>query len=168
MSNRVMPLAAITTAVVGIGAAGMMTAQAVPNAAPNALPNSGVTEVVAGTLSPAGFQTSLLRAYDEKKAADLNAMREAVVANWAAQAEAAEAAAAAAAAEAEVAAQAQSAQVAAAAVATPQASAPVASPQAAATPASAAAVDTSGASGDASAWANSAKSMSVKNCESGN
>ena len=159
MSNRVMPVAAITTAVVGLGAAGMLTAQAVPTAVPSA----GSTEVVAGSMSPTTFQSSLLRAFEAKKAADLNAMREAVVANWVAQAEAAriaaeEAAAAAAAAQAAQAAQSTSASYAA----------PVAAASTSAATTTTAAADTSGASGDVAAWANSSKAMSVKSCESGN
>ena len=141
MSIRIVPIATATTLAVGLGAAGVLTANA---AVPAIVPGTSTTEVVAGSLSPATFQASLTRALEEKKAADITAMREAVAANLAAQAEAA------------------------AAAASSTASAPAATSASAATTTTAAAADTSGASGDVAAWANSSKAMSVKSCESGN
>ena len=188
-TKHMMTTAAAATVVVGLGAAGVVAAQAEPNATPAAAPGAGVTEVVAGTLSPTTFQTSLLRAYEEKKAADVAAMTEALKAKWEAEAAAAQQAAyeqAVASAvvanwQSQAAANAYSAPAAAASAPAPAASAPVQAASAPAqtysapaqtysapAPAASTASASGAASGDASSWASSGAAMAVKQCESGN
>ena len=181
--------AALAAAVVAAGS-GVAFAQSSPTEASGqpTVARPGV-EVVAGTLSPESFQSSIDEANAKivamraavvaKWQADAAqaAMNAAVVANWVAQAEAAEQAAAAAA-EAERIAYEQS--VAAAAYAAQSYSAPAQSYSAPAQSYSAPAAETyaapaatsysssGAATGDAASWASSGAAMAVKQCESGN
>jgi hypothetical protein len=159
MSIRTLSTGALATT--GLAAVGVLTAAtAIPVTVPtSAAPSVAGTDVVAGTLSPANFQRSLIEAYEAKKAADIVAVQDAVVAKWQAEAAAAEAAAQAAAVQA-------SAVPAVSPSANGSAPAPVQSYSAPAASASAPAAGS--ASGGAAAWASSGAAMSVKNCESGN
>ena len=145
--KSIVPISAAATFVVGLGIAGAVAAQA--EAPATVVPSTASTQVVAGSLSHANFQQSLLQAYDAKLAADAQAAAELQSAADAQAAAAAQAATAAAATQ-------TGASTAASTSSAPSASSATTSSSAGA------------ASGDAASWASSSKAMSVKQCESGN
>ena len=158
LSTALASTALSTAVVIALGsAAGAVPAQDARVSAK--LPNA----VVAGYLSNESMQASMTEAWNAKVAEFAAAVKAAQEEEARRAAEAAEAARLAAEQQAAAAAQAQAQQ--AQAVQAQSYSAPVQSYSAPAQ--SYAAPDYSGASGDVSSWANSGKSQSVKQCESG-